>query len=167
MGLSSEFVVKAVCTQTSALDLATGSVPLRLVQAITLTNGTGANQADMIFHDQRTLAASGTENLDLAGVLTGAFGTTLTFARIKAVIFTALSTNVNDVQVTRPSSNGVPLFLAAGDGLSVKPGGVFAWIAPDATGEVVTASTGDLLTVTNSGGTTGITYDVIVVGASA
>jgi hypothetical protein len=91
----------------------------------------------------------------------------MTFARIKAVIISAASANTNDVQVTRPASNGTPLFIAAGDGLSVRPGGLFAWACADATSIAVTAGTGDLLTVTNSAGTTSVTYTVIIIGASA
>lgn len=167
MALTSDFTVKAACTLTSALDLATASVPLTLTNRIRLTNGTGADQADLIFHDTRTLSASATEDLDLAGVLANALGTTLTFARIKAVIVSAAEANTNNVNVTRPASNGVPLFLAASDGIAVRPGGVFAWIAPDATAVAVTAGTGDLLTFTNSAGSTSVTYSVVIVGASA
>ena len=150
-----------------SLDLGDATFPIALTQALSLLNGTGAGQADMVFTDQRTLAASATENLDLAGSLTDAYGATMTFARIKALIITAAVANTNDVQLTRPASNGVPLFLAAGDGLPIRPGGLFAWACSDATGIVVTAATGDLLTITNSAGTTGVTYNVIVVGASA
>ena len=71
------------------------------------------------------------------------------------------------MNVIRPASNGVPLFLAAGDGLPVKPGGAFLWVAPDATGVAVTASTGDLLTITNSGAGSAVTYYIVVLGASA
>lgn len=167
MALRSEFIVKAACTLSTALDLATASVPLDMTNQIRLTSGTGADQADLIFHDTRTLAASATEDLDLAGVLASALGTTLTFARIKAVIVSAASGNTNNVNLTRPAANGVPLFLAAGDGIAVRPGGVFAWVAPDATAVAVTAGTGDLLTVTNSAGSTSVTYSVVIVGASA
>lgn len=154
-------------TLTKALDLATGSTPLDVEASVPLGNGTGANQADLIFHDRRTLAASGTEDLDLAGVLTDAYGATITFARIKAVVVMAASANTNNVNVSRATTNGVPLFLAASDGIPVLPGGFFAWCAPDATAVAVTAGTGDLLTVTNSAAGTSVTYDVIVIGASA
>jgi hypothetical protein len=112
------------------------------------------------------LSASATEDLDLSGSLTNAFGT-VTFARIKAVLVVASTDNTNNVNVTRPASNGVPLFLAAGDGLSVRPGGIFMWACSDATGVAVTAGTGDLLTLTNSAGSTSVTYSIIVIGASA
>lgn len=167
MALTSDITVKAVCTLSSALDLATASVPLTLTERIRLTNGTGADQADLIFHDTRTLSASATEDLDLAGSLTDALGSTLTFARIKAVIVAANAANTNNVNVTQPAANGVPLFLAASDGIAVRPGGVFAWVAPDATAVAVSGGTADLLTFTNSAGSTSVTYDVVIVGASA
>jgi hypothetical protein len=159
--------VSVSSSHVKSLDLGDATFPISLTQAITLANGTGSGQADLIFTDTRTLTASATENLDLAGSLTDAYGVTMAFARIKAVIIAAATGNTNDVQVTRPASNGVPVFIAAGDGLSVRPGGLFAWACSDATGVVVTAATGDLLTITNSAGTTGVTYSVIIIGASA
>lgn len=164
MSLDTSISLRVSATLTSALDLATVSVPLDKTYACTLSDGTGANQAQKIFHDQRTLAASGTENLDLAGTLTDALGQTITFSKIKAVVFFAASGNTNSVQVTRPASNGAALFMAAGDGIALLPGAAFAWFSPNATGVSVTAGTGDLITVTNSAGSTGVTYDVIIIG---
>ncbi|MEU1554002.1 hypothetical protein ABZ517_14955 [Streptomyces scabiei] len=167
MALSTNMRLDLKSTLSSALDLVTSRAPLDYSAVIDLASGTGANQADRIFADTRTLAASATEDLDLAGVLSDPLGASLTFARIKAVLIRAAAGNTNSVNVTRPASNGVPLFLAAGDGLSVRPGGLFLWVAPDATGVAVTAGTGDLLTLTNSAGSTSVTYDVIIIGASA
>jgi hypothetical protein len=154
-------------TLTSALDLTSAVSHIDYTSRIALTTGTGANQSDMQWSDRRNLSASGTEDLDLAGSLTGPLGTTLTFARIKAVIIKADAANSNAVQVTRPASNGAPLFMAAGDGISLAAGETFAWFSPTAAGKVVTAATGDLLTITNSAGSSGINYEIIVLGASA
>lgn len=167
MGLSAKLTTSVVATLTNALDLSTASDPLNYSLTHDISTGTGANQADMMWHDTRTLTASATENLDLAGSLTNAFGVTQTFARIKAVIVAAAAGNTNNVNVIREGTNGVPLFLAAGDGIPVRPGGLFAWVAPDATAVAVTGGTGDLLTVTNSAGSTSVTYSIIVIGASA
>ncbi|MBP5931829.1 hypothetical protein QBA57_28595 [Streptomyces scabiei] len=167
MALSTNMRLDLKSTLSSALDLVTSRAPLDYSAVIDLASGTGANQADRIFADTRTLAASATEDLDLAGVLSDPLGASLTFARIKAVLIRAAAGNTNSVNVTRPASNGVPLFLAASDGLAVRPGGLFLWVAPDATGVAVTAGTGDLLTLTNSAGSTSVTYDVIIIGASA
>jgi hypothetical protein len=167
MALSTKLTTSLVATLTDALDLSTASDPLSYATTYNLTSGTGASQADMLWHDRRTLSASATEDLDLAGVLVNGLGDTQTFARIKMVVVGAASGNTNNVNVTRPASNGVPLFLAASDGIPVRPGGMFLWVATDATAVAVTAGTGDLLTFTNSAGSTSVTYDIILIGASA
>lgn len=166
MALSATIKATLSATHTSVLDLATATFPLALSQAISLTDGTGANQADRIFSDTRTLTASANEDLDLSGSLTNAYGT-VTFARIKAVLVIADSANTNNVNVSRSTSNGVPLFLAATDGIAVRPGGVFLWACSDVTGVAVTAGTGDLLNFANSAGSTSVNYSVVIIGASA
>ncbi len=158
--------VKLAATQTKADDLSVPQDAVDYLKTLSFADGAGVGAANLMFHDQRTLAASGTENLDLAGVLSDKFGQALTFARIKAVLVVAAAANTNNVNVTQPGANGVPLFLAAGDGIGVRPGGMFLWVAPDAGGAVVTAGTGDLLTVTNSAAGTSVTYDVIILGAA-
>lgn len=169
MALTSSIKLAVSAAQTAALDLGTASAPTALASSVSLSDGTAAGQADRIFADTRTLAASATEDLDLAGVLADAFGAVLTFAKIKSVTIQAAAGNTNSVQVTRPAANGVPLFMAAGDGISLRPGSVFHWSAgaADASGVAVTAGTGDLLTVTNSAGSTPVTYSIVIIGTSA
>lgn len=167
MGMTSKLTLRAECNLTGTSDLVTPSAPVDYLKKIALASGTGADAADMVWADTRTLAASANESLDLAGSLTGLLGGTVTFARIKGLIVAAASGNTNDVQLTRPASNGVPLFLAASDGIPVRPGGVFAWLDRTATGIAVTGGTGDLLTLTNSAGGTPVTYDIVIIGASA
>jgi hypothetical protein len=168
MALTTKFVTTLVGTLTDALDLSTATDPLSYTKRTTLTSGTGANQADMMWHDTRTLSASADEDLDLAGVLVNGLGDTQTFARVKGLLVAAASGNTNNCNVTSYGSAGVPgLFLALGDGVVVRPGGLFLWTSPDATGAVVTAATGDLLNVANSSGSTSVTYDVVIIGASA
>jgi hypothetical protein len=134
---------------------------------ISLSPGTGTNQADLMFTDERTLAASGTENLDVAGVLADPLGGTLTFVTIKVVRICALSTNTNNVVVGGAASNTLlGIFADASDKINVKPGGCFVWVAPGV-GAAVTASTGDILLVANSAGGTGVTYRVTIIGTSA
>lgn len=149
------------------LDLGTPTDTFLKKTKIELSSGTGANAADLMFSDQRTLSASGTEDLDLAGSLVDAFGATLTFVELRAILVSASSGNTNNVTVARASSNGLPLFSAASDAIVLPPGGVFLWSC-GADGKVtVTAGTGDLLTITNAAGSTSVTYDVVIVGTSA
>lgn len=166
--LKASIAVDLAAKLTTTLDLQTVSAPggLKANHSFSTGTGTTVGNADMEWSDRRTIAASGNEDLDFAGSLTGPFGSTLTFARIKAFVVKAATGNTNNVVITRPASNGVPLFSAAGDAISVQPGGTFVWVAPGA-GVAVTAGTGDLINVSNSGGTTGVTYDIFVIGASA
>lgn len=150
-------------TLSSSFALSTIQDHLLKTYATVLAAGTGTGQANNFWYDQRTLAASGTENLDFAAALTNSLGSTLTFTKIKALIFYAAAANTNNVLVSRPASNGLVIFSAAGDEIVVQPGGMFVLTAPQA-GHTVTAATGDLLTITNSAGTTGVTYDVIAIG---
>lgn len=151
---------------TSALDLVTASAPLALNTRITMATGIATGQADLCWSDTRTVTASSTDALDLAGTLTGNLGGTLTIVKLKAVLVRAAAGNTNNVRLNRPASNGVPLFIAAADGIDILPGGLFLWVAPGA-GVTVTAATGDLINIDNSGAGTSVTYDVLFVGTSA
>ena len=165
MPLSATLSASLQAVLTSAQDLGTASFPLTDNNSFPLTNGTGANQANQMFSDQRTLGSSGTEDLDMAGTLTNAFGATVTFTKIKAILVVASSANGDAIQVGPASANGLAdLMGAAGDYVNVMPGGCFMVVAPDASGYAVTASTGDLLTVTNADGAASATYDIIVIG---
>lgn len=167
MSLTSSIKLIVDALQSSPIDLGARTARPGISASLPYSDGSGAAQANLVFSDTRTLAASGTESLDLSGSLTDAFGVTLTFARIKVIIIKAAAGNTNDVQLTRPASNGAPLFMAAGDGIAIKPGGLFVWADPGATGVPITNSTADLITLTNGAGITGVTYDIIIIGASA
>ena len=151
---------------TSALDLTTVSAPANIARQINFVDGAGAGAANRIWTDSRSIAASGTDSIDLAGSLTDPFGAALTFARIKGVIIAASPGNTNNVLVTRPASNAVPLLSAAAN-IPVKPGGLFVWLDPSAAGVVVTAGTGDLLDLVNSGAGSSVAYDIAIIGAAS
>lgn len=170
MTLNAVLTAQAVCDYTSALDLATASAPLDYRARVSLTSGTGAGQADRLFTDTRTIAASGNDDLDLAAGLTDAFGASLTFARIKGLIVTAAAGNTNNVLVGGDAtSTFLTWVVAEADAVILRPGATLALFAgsADATGYAVTATTGDLLRLTNSAGSTSVTYSIVIVGASA
>jgi len=165
---SGRISLSVLTTLLNTLDLNTVTDELRRTYTTQLSHGNAINKAEMVWHDQRTIAASGNEDLDLAGVLASTLnGATLTFTKIKGIIIRAADGNTNNVNVTRPASNGLPFLLAAGDGMAVKPGGLFALIDPSAAGYAVTAGTGDLINIANSGAGTSVTYDVIIIGTTS
>ncbi len=168
MTLQTDILLKVGATLQSALDLVTVQAPLSYSASLSLATGTGAGQADLIFSDTRTLTASSTENLDLAGVLTDALGATLTFVKIKGIIVRASTGNTNDVVVGGAAANGFINWVAdATDKINVRPGGLFVLIDPTGSGYAVTASTGDILKVANSSSGSSVTYDIIIIGTSA
>jgi hypothetical protein len=169
MTLSTRFRTTVNLTLVGAANSLGGAAEYRREYAealTTLANGVGAGQADRLYVARRTIAASANEDLDLAGGLTDPLGAALTFAKLKGLLIKAAEGNTNNVRVTRPATNGVPIYLAAGDGEDVQPDGTLLKLWPGA-GIVVTAATGDLINIANSGAGTGVTYDVILVGTSA
>ena len=167
MSLVSTITTKVKADYDGSNDLGTPTFPLNNITTINLGNGTGASQADLLFTDTRTLTASGTEDLDLAGSLTDVFGVTLTFVSVKSIIVKAASGNTNNVEVKPATTNGfLGPFNAAADTLEIPPGGHIQLHAP-VNGWPVTATTADLITVTNGGAGTSVTYDIIIIGASA
>ncbi|MEU6535513.1 hypothetical protein [Streptomyces sp. NPDC047000] len=161
--------VSAYAELSTALDLGTGKAPQSLSRQMSLKNGTAAGQADRVFSDRRTLAASATEDLDLAGVLLDAFGSAITFARIKGLVIAAAAGNTNNVVVGAAASNPWATLLSSTGTVTLRPGAFLAvgTGTADATGYAVTAATADLLKIANSAGSTSVTYDIHIIGASA
>lgn len=165
---TSSVTLSVIGSQSNALALTTGVAQINKVYQQLLATGTGVSQADRVYYAQPTVAASGTTTIDLAGTVTDVFGATVTFARVKALIVAAASGNTNNVVVGGAASNGFITWVGgATHTVNVRPGGFLAVTAPDATAYAVTASTGDQLLFTNSGAGTSITFDVIILGASA
>ncbi|MCW6008503.1 hypothetical protein K1W54_28760 [Micromonospora sp. CPCC 205371] len=169
MTLNATLAVAVTANLRSVLDLGEALAPLTKNYRTVLATGVAAGQADRVFHDQRTLAASANEDLDLAGVLLDPLGALLTFVKIKGIVVAAAAGNTNNVVVGAAVANPWSGLLGAAGTVTVRPGGVFAAFAgaADAAGYPVVAGTGDQLRVANSGAGTPVTYDVIIVGTSA
>lgn len=168
MALTSDFSMSASGLYTKTSDLTAPVDTLDKRWSVHLDSGTGAGKADLRFADTRTLAASATEDLDLAGVLTDVFGAALTFVRIKKLLIKAADANTNNVVVGAAAANPWTALLGATGTLVLRPGQAVGTMcgAADATCMAVTAGTGDLLKVANSAGGTSVTYDILIVGAS-
>lgn len=173
MGLNSlvSVSVGASLTPGTALDLsASGVVTLAKAYSASLGSGVAAGQADKLYFDKNTLAASANLDVDLAGVLLDAYGAAITFARVKAIIIKAADANTNNVVVGGAAANGFISWVgAATHTVTLRPGGllVLACGIADATGYAVTAATADLLRITNGGAGTTVDYELVVIGASA
>lgn len=128
-------------------------------------NGTGAEQINQVFADTRTLAASTSESLDLAGGLTNALGATVTFTKVKAIAVIADSGNGDNIEVGGAATNAVINWVGdATDVINVPAGGIFLITAPGLAGFAVTAGTGDLLKINNADAGASGTYTIIILG---
>jgi hypothetical protein len=148
-------------------DLSLANAAYNFAKSVTLADGTGSGQADKIYADTDTIAASGTKDWDLAGVLVDDLGVALTFVNVKGIFLAASSANTNNCVIgAAAATQFVGPFGAATHTIAVKPGQFFA-ITAGLTGWAVGAGASDLLRVTNSAGGTSVTYDIMIIGTSA
>lgn len=131
-----------------------------------LANGTGLDQADQFYMVSGTVAAGTPVDIDLAGSLSNAFGSTVTFARLKGIVIQNKTTTAGAILQVGAGSNPITSpWLASGDGVNVGPDGVFMLWNPSAAGYAVTATSADILRLTSASGT--ISYELYLIGASA
>jgi len=132
---------------------------------IQLGNGTGYGKADIAFFDTRPLGASSSENLDLSGVLTDAFGQTITAVKVKAIEIENPEASLSTLTVGGAASNTFNgPFSGATYTIDLKPGDKAVFVSR--TGWTVTAATGDILKVANGAGGTA-NYNIKLICASA
>lgn len=163
--LSTRLSVQIAALLRDTLDLSTVRDDLEKIFTIDMATGSGSGQANQAWHDARSIASGATDSLDLAGVLVNGLGQTVTFTSIKAVIIKFGSGNTTVVSVTRPASNGAPIFAAAADAIPYAANGLFVWCNPNA-GIAVTAGTGDLVDLVNAAGAAA-TYEIVIIGVAA
>ena len=150
----------------NAPDIGQATYRAKETHEVEFAAGNGSGQVDKQWTDTRTIAASSSESLDLAGSLGNALGNTTVFAKVKAIRIRASAANTNNVVVGGAGSNTfVGPFADATDKISIPPGGHFEVTHPT-TGWTVTASTGDILLVANSSSGTGVDYDIEIIGSS-
>jgi hypothetical protein len=150
-------------------DLLAANAPINSVYQLLFNGGlgAGANQLQILFSDQRTIAPSGTDDLDLNGAtLLDPFGNALAFTKVKAVLVFAAAANTNNVIIGNAAATQfVGWFGAATHTISLPPGGFCLIGRTDATGWACAGGATDLLRLTNSAAGTSVTYDILVLGA--
>ena len=163
---TSKLVLKLTGTMSDNADLENAAASLSYEKTHSLTNGTGAGEANQIFSDTRTLALSASEELDLAGGLTDALGDTVTLTEVKTLVIRASESNGANIVVGGSATNSMSsIFGDPTDKIVLKPGALIALSAGTVgAGYAVTAGTGDLLKIENTDGAASASYDIIVVG---
>lgn len=160
----STLFIRILSVLTAALDLTSARSELLIERTLTLANGTGADQANQVWSDTRTLSSGSNETLDLSGSLTNAAGESVTFTKVKLLYVRNKGTTT--LTVGGAASNGfISPFGASTDTLNVRAGGVAVLFAPDATGYAAAAGTADQLKVTNAAGAS-CDYDIAIIGVN-
>lgn len=132
-----------------------------------LENGTVLDTADLLWWDRRTVNDTVDDDLDLAGVLETSFGGAATFVKVKGIFVTNRNTAAGEnLIIGGDGAAGFTSWLgAATDTVVIGPNGLLLLWNPSLAGYAVTATTGDILRLTGSGGD--ITYDIALVGTTA
>jgi hypothetical protein len=164
--LNAQILLQLLATENSSSDLSTTVRRTNVSESLTFTNGTGANQAQIVWSDSRTIAAGSNESIDLLS-LDDDRGT-LVFSAIKAIYVRA--TGASSVFWT---GFGVgddwdtgPLQAPAASGLFIPPGGLLLVTNPSAAGWAVAAPSNEIA-IQNSSETAAATYDIILIGEGA
>lgn len=157
-------------TLNNVLDLSViATATLNMAKSSSFSTGTGANQADRMFFDSRNILASANDDLDLNGTtLIDALGVPLALARLKLLAIYAYPGNANNIVMDGAASARITTMMGGTTPtLTIRPGGMFLLTAPDATAYAITATTADILRITNGGAGTSVNYDIVAIGASA
>ena len=174
MGVSSSVRVSLKFDQTGGSDFGPQRFEGEVARLLQFGSGTTANNANLLFVDERSVAASTSDPLDLAGVLSDAMGTTFAAAEIVAIL-------VINAPIS-PSNAANTSNLTVGGGTNpvvgylggttptigpIRPGGMVLLANPDASGlATVTAGTGDILNIANGSGGTAV-YQVAILARTA
>ena len=132
-----------------------------------LADGTGADQADTVWHvEQQTLAVGISTTLDLASLSQSVFGDTisLSLAAVKAILIDNTSTTAGYLLIGGAAADEwYAPFAAAGDKVKVMAGGQLLLAHPGAGWSVAAGSTDLKIEAV----TAAVTYDIAILGTSS
>lgn len=150
-------------------DLTTVSDISKLQYKGSLTDGVASDQADKLWHDQRTLASAANDDLDLTNLTRTVFGSTITtqFAKVKALLIINTATTAGEELVVGAAAANAWLgpFGSITDTIAV-PADSTLLLVNKKDGWTVTDVTADILRINNNG-TGNITYKIAMIGTSS
>lgn len=143
MSLAAEILCRIVGIETDTADIAKNTRVTKADYFLALSDGDGANQAQVIYSDSRT--SGGTDTLQLSSLADTRDGASVTIAFTAAKVLYVKNTHAsNTITVTGAYTGSVP------------PGGILLAVNPTAAG-----TTANSLFLTSTAGTT---YDIVIVG---
>jgi len=143
VSLSAEVFFSIVAVETDTADIARNSRVTRADYFQALTEGTAANQAQIVWSDSRVSGGTDTIQLDSLSDTRDGASVSVVFSAVKTIY-------------VRNTGSTHTLTLTGSFSGSVAPGGIFAIVNPSAAGASASS-----LVVTS---TAGATYDIVVIG---
>lgn len=148
----------AVDATTRTDGLAGGGAPYALRWSHTYSDGLNEGEVGHVYAAEVTLAASAASTLDLYGSLLSTVGETINGSKLRFI--KVVNDGPGNVNITTPAANGVPLFIAASDGITLEDGDMFQYASLK--GKTITNTTAQDLTFTESSTTAGVTFRILM-----
>lgn len=164
MTLSSQLGISVVATDDNTVELSRLVDYLNLNRGKTFSEGEGADQVDMVFHDTRPLADGANETINLHdGTLTNKVGISITMDKLKMLYIKNNSADA-DLIIGAAGVNAIALFgTPATETLNLPPKGEFVFLCPDANGVDISVNA-DLKLEHDGTGSDPLNYDIVAYG---
>ena len=167
-----KIIINAVGSKT--VGLVSASAPLNRTDKVTMADGSGSGQADLMYTVSDTLASGANTTIDLLGALSQVFGDTLNFAKVKAIfIRNNIAVTGATLIVGGAAANAFDgIFADSSDKDNIPPTGADSdaiWgmtrINPG-TGWTVDATHQNLKLEHDASDSNDISYDIVIIGTS-
>lgn len=172
MSLKTTFISQLTGEESVSGDLKSGSVTTALERkTTTLQDGAGLNQANRLFADSDSIAASSAATIDLFDFsgAKDAQGNNYALSKVKAIGIRNKATDSGAILRVGAEGTGATFNSVNGSDTvhiaDVAPGGELILVAPSAAGYAVADSTNHLLKLANQSSSVALAYDIVVIGA--
>ncbi len=163
MDLTAQILLQIAAVETSTADLSATVTTTNVSRSLSFATGTGPGQAQLVWSDSRTIAASGTDTLDLADLADDRG--TVVLSAVKAIYIRntgAAALNLSGVGPPEDWEAG-PVKTPSGSLLEIPAGGMYLATNASAAGWAV-GSSPQLVTVINASTTAAASYDILLIG---
>jgi hypothetical protein len=158
MALNAQILVSILAHESSGDGIAQTLRATPATYALALTDGTGANQAQLVWSSSETVGGNSSSEYDLTDL--GDDRGSIAFAAVKLIYVRSDETLAFGPAVADSWSTGP---VSAGGTVSLPKGGVLLLVNPTAPGWAVSSATSQFISLFNASGQAA-TYDIVLIG---
>jgi hypothetical protein len=163
MALNAQILLSILAHESDSGDISRTLRATPTTYALALTDGTGANQAQVVWSDAGTIPVSSSNEVDLTALVDDRG--TVTMTSVKAIAFKNVSSQAPIVLVQPQNAAWQTGPYGAGE-VSIPPGGMALFVAPTAGGWPVAAGP-QIIDITNGaafGSGNIASYEIVLIG---